>query len=65
MPKVKTHRGAAKRLDRTGTGKVSRKKAYHHHKAACKGPKRNRQLRGRTLVSAAEQKRISTLIPYM
>ena len=28
MPKIKTHRGAAKRLSKTGTGKVKRSKAY-------------------------------------
>jgi large subunit ribosomal protein L35 len=65
MPKMKTHRGAAKRLSKTGTGKVSRKRAFRYHKSASKSPKRLRQLRGRTLVSAAEQRRISRLIPYL
>lgn len=65
MPKMKTHRGAAKRLTKTGTGKVARKQAFHRHKALCKTSKRKRQLRGTVLVSAAEQKRIGRLIPYL
>ena len=31
MPKMKTHRGAAKRLKRTGSGKLKRAKAYKSH----------------------------------
>lgn len=65
MPKMKTHRGAAKRLDKTGTGKVSRKQAFHRHKSLCKSAKRKRHLRGTVLVSAAEQRRIGRLIPYV
>jgi large subunit ribosomal protein L35 len=65
MPKIKTHRGAAKRLRKTGTGLVSRKHAYHRHKALCKSAKQKRQLSGTTLVSASEQRRISRLIPYL
>jgi len=65
MPKMKTHRGLAKRVKRTGTGKISHKQAYHHHKAANKGPKRNRQLRARKIAAAAEQRRLSRLVPYI
>ena len=31
MPKIKTHRGAAKRFSLTKSGKVKRKKAYKSH----------------------------------
>ena len=31
MPKVKTHRGAAKRFKVTGTGKIRRRKAFRAH----------------------------------
>lgn len=31
MPKIKTHRGAAKRFKKTGTGKIKRSKAYASH----------------------------------
>lgn len=39
MPKMKTHRGAAKRLKKTGTGKLKRAKAFKKHiltKKICK-----------------------------
>ena len=65
MPKMKTHRGAAKRLGKTATGKVTYKKAFRYHKAAAKSPKRMRQLKGRHVISAAEQRRLSRLIPYL
>lgn len=65
MAKMKTHRGAAKRLKKTGTGLISRKQAFHRHKALHKSAKRKRQLRGTVLVSDAEQRRISRLLPYL
>lgn len=65
MPKMKTHRGAAKRLKVTGTGKVARHSAYVGHKKLSKSPKQKRRLRQGALVSASEQRRIRRLIPYM
>lgn len=64
MPKMKTHRGAAKRFSITKTGKVKRAKAYKSHILNKKSAKRKRNLRKGTLVSAAEQKNIKMLIPY-
>lgn len=64
MPKMKTHRGAAKRFSVTGTGKVKRAKAYKSHILNKKSAKRKRNLRKGTLVSTAEQKNIRMLIPY-
>ncbi|GFN36052.1 50S ribosomal protein L35 [Tepidimicrobium xylanilyticum] len=61
--KMKTHRGAAKRLKRTGSGKIKRYKAYKSHKTGKKSPKRVRNLRKSTLVSKGDQKRIDSLIP--
>ncbi len=64
MPKMKTHRGAAKRFKKTGTGKIKRSKAYRGHLLGGKTSKRKRQLRQPGLVSKQETKRISKLIPY-
>lgn len=64
MPKMKTHRGAAKRFNVTGTGKVKRNKAYKSHILNKKSAKRKRNLRKSTLVVAAEEKNIKMLIPY-
>lgn len=44
MPKMKTHRGAAKRFRVTGTGKLMRKKAYNGHLFTHKSAKRKRSL---------------------
>jgi len=64
MPKIKTHRGAAKRFKKTGSGKVKRSKAYASHLLGDKTPKRKRNLRKAGLVSEVETKRIIRLIPY-
>lgn len=44
MPKMKTHRGAAKRFKVTGSGKLRRKKAYNSHLFTTKNAKRLRHL---------------------
>ncbi|MBK5211326.1 MAG: 50S ribosomal protein L35 [Coriobacteriia bacterium] len=54
MPKMKTHKGAAKRFRVTGTGKVMRGKAYSSHILTKKSPKRKRNFRQDGLVSAAD-----------
>jgi len=64
MPKMKTHRGAAKRLKKTGTGKVKRNKANKSHILTKKTTKRKRHLRKSVLVSKADAKRIKRLLPY-
>lgn len=64
MPKQKTHRGAAKRLRVTKNGKFKRAKAYKSHILNKKSPKRKRNLRKGTYVSAAEAKVVRKLIPY-
>ncbi|MFO7803200.1 MAG: 50S ribosomal protein L35 [Desulfovermiculus sp.] len=45
MPKMKTHRGAAKRFKVTGSGSIRRRKAFHSHILTKKSPKRKRNLR--------------------
>lgn len=63
MGKMKTHRASAKRFTRTGTGKIKRFKAYKSHITGKKSPKRIRNLRKSTLVSAGDQRRIDHMIP--
>jgi len=65
MPKMKTHRGAAKRLHVTGTGKIKRSKAFKSHILAKKTRKRKRNLRQAGLVNAADFGRTKRLLPYM
>lgn len=65
MPKMKTHRGAAKRFKMTGTGKLKRSKAFKRHILTKKSSKRIRGLRKSGLVSKGDQSRISRLLPYL
>ncbi len=64
MPKMKTHRGAAKRFKKTGSGKIKRSKAFASHLMGDKTSKRKRNLRKPGLVSRAETARIAKLLPY-
>jgi large subunit ribosomal protein L35 len=65
MPKMKTHRGAAKRFRKTGTGKYVRNKANKQHILTKMTTKRKRQLRGTEEVAAADVPRIKKLLPYL
>ncbi len=65
MPKMKTHRGAAKRLKVTGTGKIKRGSGYKSHLLTGKPAKRTRRLRKASLVSETEYDRMKKLLPYM
>ena len=64
MPKLKTHRGAAKRFKRTGTGKLMRRHAYHCHILSKKTRKRKRHLRTAVVVSPADAKVLERMLPY-
>ncbi len=64
MPKMKTHRGAAKRLKKTSTGKVKRNKAFKSHILTKKTTKRKRHLRKADLISKSDEKRVKRLLPY-
>lgn len=64
MPKMKTHRGAAKRFSVTKSGMVKRAKAYKSHILTKKSSKRKRNLRKGTYIAAQEEKNIRNLIPY-
>ncbi len=65
MPKMKTHRGAAKRFKKTGTGKLKRDRAYGSHLFANKSTKAKRHLRKAKMVTSGDYKRIKTLLTYM
>ncbi|MBD7943593.1 MULTISPECIES: 50S ribosomal protein L35 [Psychrobacillus] len=65
MPKMKTHRGAAKRFKKTGTGKLKHDRAFGSHLFANKSTKAKRKLRKTKVVSSGDYKRIKTLLTYM
>jgi large subunit ribosomal protein L35 len=65
MPKLKTHRGFAKRVKVTGTGKLKRAKAFHSHLLSSKTPKMKRRLSRADTIHPSDAKRIKKLIPYL
>ncbi len=64
MPKMKTHRGAAKRFRRTARGKLRRNRAGHSHLLEKKTGRRKRALSRPALVAPEDFKRMKRLLPY-
>jgi len=60
--KLKTHRGAAKRFKKTGTGKIKRASAYKSHILTKKRPKRKRRLRKSSVLSAADTPKVRRML---
>lgn len=64
MPKLKTHKGAAKRFKKTGTGKVVRRHAMARHILTSKGSSRKRRLAQGVVADASDQPALKRMIPY-
>jgi len=64
MPKLKTHKGAAKRFKKTATGKVKRGHSHLRHMLTSKSHKRKKKLGHAVLVSDADFKKVMRMIPY-
>lgn len=64
MPKMKTHRGAAKRFKVTGSGKIKKNHAFKSHILEKKSAKRKRQLRHSAVISDSDTKRVKRMLPY-
>ena len=64
MPKLKSHRGAAKRFKKTGTGKFLRGKAFKRHILTSKPTRRKRHNRGTVVVSPADVRKLKRMLPY-
>jgi large subunit ribosomal protein L35 len=64
MPKLKTHKGAAKRFRLTATGKIKRGHSHARHILTKKTNKRKRLLDIDALVSKGDQKRVEAMLPY-
>ena len=62
MPKQKTHRGAAKRLKVTGTGKVRHMKAWRGHNRHKKSASRWRRVAGEATLTGGDAKRARRLL---
>ncbi len=59
---MKTHKGAAKRFKKTGSGKVSAKKAWRGHNRHKKSATRWRRVRGDKVLDGANEKRMNRLL---
>lgn len=64
MPKLKTHKGAAKRFRTTGTGKIKRGHSHARHILTKKTSKRKRSLDIDVMVSEADEGRVKDMLPY-
>ena len=62
MPKMKTHRGAAKRFKPTATGKIRRRKAFRSHILEKKTAKRKRRLDVPATIAPADRKRVRRML---
>ena len=64
MPKMKTHKGTAKRFRKTGTGKIMRAKAFKSHILTKKDTKRTRRLRAGGYADVTNMDAVRKMIPY-
>lgn len=64
MPKIKSHRGAAKRFKKTGTGKYKGFHSFHRHILGKKSAKRKRNLRKSVVVHISDQRVLEKILPY-
>ena len=62
MPKMKSHRGLAKRIKTTGSGKLKRSHAYTSHRFHGKTQKQKRYLRKASTVHNTDFKRIKQML---
>jgi large subunit ribosomal protein L35 len=64
MPKLKTHKGAAKRFKKTGTGKIKRRHAFARHILTSKARSRKRRLGKGEVADSANSPEIHRMLPY-
>ncbi len=60
MPKIKTHKGTAKRVKLTGSGKLVRERAYGNHILAKKSKARKRNMKTAAMISGKIAKNVKT-----
>ncbi|HET7656749.1 MAG TPA: 50S ribosomal protein L35 [Bacillales bacterium] len=62
MPKMKTHKGAAKRFSRTGSGKIKRNHRDSNHYLRNKSAGQKRKMRHTGYVASSDEKTINKLL---
>jgi len=63
MPKLKTHRGAAKRFKKTGTGKIIRGHSGARHILTSKAKSRKRRLRQQVVADVTNRRALREMLP--
>ena len=62
MPKMKSHKGAAKRYKVTGSGRIRRRRSHRGHLRMAKGKDSYRRLKGETDLAKGDEKRAKRLL---
>jgi large subunit ribosomal protein L35 len=65
VPKLKSHKGAQKRIGVTGSGKPIRVKAWRGHHLEIKSSRRTRRYAGKSLIAHASLSQVKRLLPYL
>ena len=62
MPKLKTHKGTAKRIKITGSGKITRERAFGNHILAKKSKARKRNMKTSAAINGTIKKNVKTAL---
>ena len=65
MPKMKSHKGTAKRYKKTGSGKWVRPKAGSGHHLEIKSSRRTRRYDGKAVIEGGFVRQVQRLLPYL
>ena len=65
MPKLKSHKGAQKRIGVTGSGKAVRVKSWRGHHLELKSSRRTRRYAGKAIVTGESLDQVRRLLPYL
>ncbi len=65
MPKLKTRKAAAKRFQRSGSGKIMRRKAFKNHLLQHKTTARKSRLSKMAVVNERDAENVELMLPYL
>jgi large subunit ribosomal protein L35 len=65
MPKLKTRKAAAKRFQKSGTGKLIRRKAFKNHLLQHKAASRKRRISRMAVVNERDAENVQMMLPYL
>jgi len=65
VPKLKSHKGAQKRIGATGAGKPYRVKSWRGHHLEIKSSRRTRRYAGKAIVGSEHTAQVKRLLPYL